>query len=131
MLSEYSQLKLEITYNPVPAAASSFITLLHLPCTHTTQLLSSSAPVDASGQDKQLEHKLKCFKPNLLVFLLCTIILISSGTKLPEEQEGCSRVSGAHSAALRKGTHEIHGHLFTRFHKIIEKPGLERTLKTI
>lgn len=105
MLSEYSQLKFEVTYNPVPAAASSFITLLLLPCTsHTTQLLSSSAPVDASGQYKQLEHKRRCFKPNLVVFLLCTIIPISSGTELPEEQEGCSRVNEAYSAALRKGT---------------------------
>lgn len=90
--ASFSQLKFEVTYNQDPTAASSFITLLLLPCTpYNTQLLSS-APVDASGQYRQLEHKTRCFKPNLVVFLLCTTIPISSGTKLPEEQEGYSRV---------------------------------------
>lgn len=75
--SEYSQLKFEVTYNPAPAAASSFITLLLLPCTpYNTQLLSL-APVDASGKYRQLEHKPRCFKQNLVVFLLYTTIPIS------------------------------------------------------
>lgn len=91
----FSQLKFEVTYNLGPDAASSFIILLLLPCTpYNTQLLSS-ALVDASGQYRQLEHKPRYFKPNLMVFLLCTTIPISSATKLPEEQEGSSRVSGA------------------------------------
>lgn len=58
---------------------------------HTAVILLTTR---ASGQYRQLEHKPTCFKPNLGVFL-CTTIPISSGTKLPEEQEGCSRVSGA------------------------------------
>lgn len=71
MLSGYSQLKQsEVTYNPVPAAASSFITLLLLATLYTRQLLPSSAPVGASGQYRQQELKPTCFKPDLVVFLL-------------------------------------------------------------
>lgn len=115
LLSGYRQLKQsEVTYNPVPAAVISFITLLRLAtlfipdgCYPPQRQLMPQGNIHSRSLSLDVLSHIQWFS------FFCTSIPNSFGTELPGEQAGCSSLSGACSAALGKGAHEPHGHLFT------------------